>query len=601
MGDESSKTPRRDAGTVHRWRRLEICTVVLLFATALGLLLFGPGGLLTRSTGLNLRQEEHITPKAELVLSLLPDSPPELGVMLEFRNVGQVPIKVDRDLVLLVDVGASGPNGEKVVWEDLGEAPRPRARSVVRRIVTLRPGRSVRRKIDLRHGFRQFRAAESSWVDESGHLREAGEPCELRRRLPDSVNPGYVWLTYGDPGAVTVDGLASYAGVPYGSLGLYEGFHWAAVDVSPGPSSGNSGRAEPVAAVEQAKPPMLWAVTSQGKCVYVDRNGRVAIPAKFERASSFSEGLGAVALDDGWGFIDRAGKVVIPARYDSVREFSEGRAAMKLGGKWGYIDTEGRTVVEPAYEEASSFSDGLGRVMVDGEWDYRLFPRGRVGEKYGFVDLSGRMVIAAELEWADDFHDGLAAATRDGRFVYVDKTGQTVIDASGYGWHDRFSEDLAAVQEVGGDVGFIDAQGNWVITPRYGWAHRFSEGLAAMRIDHNWGYVDRSGAIAVEPRYADAQPFSEGLAGVRLTDTRRPYGATDYWVFVDKAGTVVLSDSYNQVWPFLDGLAWVHVGGRMHQWETHQPRVWVEGHWRLIDKTGRTVWEQPDGPAPGMG
>jgi hypothetical protein len=44
---------------------------------------------------------------------------------------------------------------------------------------------------------------------------------------------------------------------------------------------------------------------------------------------------------DKWGYIDKKGKMVIPAVYDGADIFSEGLARVEVNGKWGYIDTKG--------------------------------------------------------------------------------------------------------------------------------------------------------------------------------------------------------------------------------------------------------------------
>lgn len=60
----------------------------------------------------------------------------------------------------------------------------------------------------------------------------------------------------------------------------------------------------------------------------------------------------------GWGYINKKGKVVVPADYQKVKAFSEGLAPVmpieKLHG-WGYINTKAELVIEPQYSEAESF------------------------------------------------------------------------------------------------------------------------------------------------------------------------------------------------------------------------------------------------------
>lgn len=92
-----------------------------------------------------------------------------------------------------------------------------------------------------------------------------------------------------------------------------------------------------------------------GKFGFFDRRGRVVIPAKFDFAAPFSEGLAAVCegcaevfegehrLRKGgkWGFIDRSGKLAIPARFDEAGRFKAGKAKVRLGKRWQYIGRDG--------------------------------------------------------------------------------------------------------------------------------------------------------------------------------------------------------------------------------------------------------------------
>ena len=67
----------------------------------------------------------------------------------------------------------------------------------------------------------------------------------------------------------------------------------------------------------------------------------VVIPAIYDDAMDFSEGLAAVKLNDNYGFIDYSGNEVIPFKYDFAYSFENGKAGVKLNGKWGTIDKQG--------------------------------------------------------------------------------------------------------------------------------------------------------------------------------------------------------------------------------------------------------------------
>jgi hypothetical protein len=59
--------------------------------------------------------------------------------------------------------------------------------------------------------------------------------------------------------------------------------------------------------------------------------------------------------NDKWGFINTSGNFVIPAQFDDANSFSEGLAAVKVGDKWGYIDKTGQLKIKPQFDNALYF------------------------------------------------------------------------------------------------------------------------------------------------------------------------------------------------------------------------------------------------------
>ncbi len=89
---------------------------------------------------------------------------------------------------------------------------------------------------------------------------------------------------------------------------------------------------------------------------------------------------------DKYGFVDVCGELVIPAMFNEAMEFSEGMAAVRVGDKWGYIDESGKVVVMPTYEKwPRPFSEGLASVWVrDPDTNETVET---------FIDKSGKVVI----------------------------------------------------------------------------------------------------------------------------------------------------------------------------------------------------------------
>lgn len=348
----------------------------------------------------------------------------------------------------------------------------------------------------------------------------------------------------------------------------------------------------------------LYPVLSKYKWGYIDRTGKLVIEPRFDRASTFEEGLavvmsgllteeiektqptgGVVPVPVGpegikWEIIDATGKTVVRLPADRMYDempFTGGLARFSVwqfgkGSLYGYMDGAGRVVVEPQFVTAGLFREGLADVCKD---------YGRCG----FIDRTGRPVVPAKYKEVRPFSDGLGAVvTRDDLLGFVDKGGEFVITPRfGVVPAAGFAEGLAPVAVAGSDrYGFIDKTGNFVIQPAFDSAGPFSEGLAAVKSAGLWGYVDRSGKFVIQPQFTAAGIFSEGLAQASTSDcvyaASRANDSPCGWGYVDKSGKFVVEQRFDLAEPFRDGVAHViERGGRGY-----------------IDREGKFIWK------PGM-
>ncbi|MEO6391490.1 MAG: WG repeat-containing protein [Pyrinomonadaceae bacterium] len=147
---------------------------------------------------------------------------------------------------------------------------------------------------------------------------------------------------------------------------------------------------------------LLAAVTTGAdpRGVYLDRDGRevLNIPAWNERTAlqhseadqswrqldaPFQEGLAPYHSYNKIGFIDRTGKIVIPAQFRGTRGFAGGMAPVYVIGPdgeylWGYIDRTGEMVIAPTYRLAEMFKGPLAKVTATGGGDQLIDKQGRV-------------------------------------------------------------------------------------------------------------------------------------------------------------------------------------------------------------------------------
>ena len=85
---------------------------------------------------------------------------------------------------------------------------------------------------------------------------------------------------------------------------------------------------------------------------YADSRGRMIIPARFDMADAFSEGLALVREDGRFGYINTRGSFAIPAQYRHAFPFRDGFAAVRNGGQWLLLDRFGHTVARQAEPNA---------------------------------------------------------------------------------------------------------------------------------------------------------------------------------------------------------------------------------------------------------
>src|SRR6266436_599332 len=145
----------------------------------------------------------------------------------------------------------------------------------------------------------------------------------------------------------------------------------------------------------------LVPLSIKGKWGFMDQTGKLSIKPQFDDAEDFSEGLAPVKVqsaDTVWcpadtqgnrsgstmmyGYIDKTGKLVIPAVFNSAEPFSEGLASVRKCDQAFFIDKAGKTVIAGNFPYASSFSGGLAHVET-------LTKDGLLA---GYIDKTGKQV-----------------------------------------------------------------------------------------------------------------------------------------------------------------------------------------------------------------
>jgi hypothetical protein len=118
-----------------------------------------------------------------------------------------------------------------------------------------------------------------------------------------------------------------------------------------------------------------------GKTGFVDKNGKEAVPPKYDNGYDFSQAKAGVMLNRKWGFINKTGEEIIPFKYDRVNSFDEFRLAkVGINGKFGFVNEKGVEIAALKYNNVESFSK-YGLAVVK-------------NERQGLIDTTGNEILS---------------------------------------------------------------------------------------------------------------------------------------------------------------------------------------------------------------
>ena len=319
---------------------------------------------------------------------------------------------------------------------------------------------------------------------------------------------------------------------------------------------------------------------------FIDKSGNF-IPGEFYGAFSFSENRAAVQPEKNgkWGYIDLDGKLIIPAIYDKVESFKNGQVIVQLNNKYGLIDLNGKSLIPCMYDEVKAFSEGLANVKIN--------------EKWGYIDINNNIIIKAQFKAAAPFHEGLAAVQLvSNKLGYINKNGKLEFEIGmNYQFINSFSEGLAATYKLIGkkfekqanqwcgtsQLVYINKEGQEVLEPYHTLHHRldypdyppvnpfkdyirdydlldFHNGVVIIKnytnseinkiLNTTDSLIDKQGKVLC--KYYHIAPFKDGLAAVSLFVGKHNKQISGY---IDKAGKVVIQPKFTEADSFHEGLA----------------------------------------------
>ena len=275
----------------------------------------------------------------------------------------------------------------------------------------------------------------------------------------------------------------------------------------------------------------------------LDLTGKTVIEAKYEKISSFKNGLAVARLNGKDGFIDTKGRIVLPFQYDWAENFSEGLARFNvggkgnlsasdegvIGGKWGFLDSKGQVVIAAQFARAWDFSNGFARVYIGGQ-----------EKSYAYIDQQGNFAFPYRFEDCRDFTEDGAWVQQNGNWYLLDKTGK-LSPTNGQSPISQLKTGLAVVSKEGGHSsdglanfvtdswGYVDEKGKVVIPPKFSSAEQFGKnGLARASQNGKIGYIDQTGKSIIPFAYADVSNLDDGMILASKTALNNPMSIVIY-------------------------------------------------------------------------
>ncbi|MGL4562177.1 MAG: WG repeat-containing protein [Brevinema sp.] len=245
-----------------------------------------------------------------------------------------------------------------------------------------------------------------------------------------------------------------------------------------------------------------------------------------------------------WGYINQEGRIVLPARYESAGFFYDGLAKISIINErneylYGFINTAGKEIISPKFVAVSEFSGGVARVQIRG--------------KYALLLPNGSLSGPVEYDYIYPATNGVSIFKKDSRYGYIDNNGNIIVNAL----YDRvfnFQDDMALVGRKERNkmyYGFINMRGEVVVPLKYEGARSYSEGFGGLYENRKWFYVNKKGQQIFEKRFDAIGAFYEGLARVRLNNE---------WGYINTLGEIVIPPMYKEADDFHNGFAIVGDG-----------------------------------------
>lgn len=240
-------------------------------------------------------------------------------------------------------------------------------------------------------------------------------------------------------------------------------------------------------------------------CGYVDKaTDQEIIPAKFEIARRFKEGMAQVRIKGRWGYIYDSGEIAIEPRFEAAGVFRNGLAEVFEDGRAGVIDSTGKFVLAPDFGRAMPLTS---EIIIVVKWD-----RNRRKSPRNPMNLSLDLIVMNRPAGLYHLRDGWMA-DQNFKFKLFSKSNPKLIWAKRYAGRGLF--------------GLMNMQGKWVVEPNFKLVQELYENRAiVVKNEPNskslWGAVDSNGKIVIPLKYDWLSFFENGYGFAGKNTASKP-------------------------------------------------------------------------------
>ena len=289
-------------------------------------------------------------------------------------------------------------------------------------------------------------------------------------------------------------------------------------------------------------------VKKDGHYLYINSDGEEVIPAKFNYADIFRNGLALVkdTAADLYGYINTKGDYQIVPKYKSATIFSNDIAwVAEPDSGLKAIDKKGKILFAlPEAETAGTYSEGIA-------------PFRNSRNKWGCIDKKGKILIKPQYRQPVNFLNGKAVVETDKGVMVINKKGKVLIEAGEYKTISPSKNGSTCyIISSGGKYGLVNEKNKFIINPQYDKLFFDGEDLLVFKNDKGKiGWCNRKGKVVIKAKYEDIAGFgNEKLSGYSISNGK--YG------FIDRKGKIKINAKYDNASYFYEGKAFIKKDGK---------------------------------------